>query len=51
MQTSLRDPYIGQGNGAADHVRDEPDFVQVGHALGKHPIGSFKVTARPGCKP
>jgi hypothetical protein len=46
-ETTLRDPYIGQGQNAPHRIRDIPSFLQMSHTFGKRLVRSFKITFRP----
>ena len=50
-ETTLRNPYIRQGDGATDCVRDVPGHLQMSHALGIRPVRCLEIPTRPGCEP
>ena len=47
-ETTLRNPYISQGDGATDGVRDVPGLLQTRHAIGIRPVRCLEIPARPG---
>ena len=49
-ETTLRNPYISQGDCATDCVRDVPGLLHTSHAIGKHPVCCLEIPARPGCE-
>ena len=49
-ETTLRNPYIRQGDGAPDYVRDVPGLLHTRHALGIRPVRCLEIPARPGCE-
>ena len=51
VETTLRNPYIGQGDCATDGVRDVPGPLQTRHAIGIRPVRCLEIPARPGCEP
>ncbi len=50
-QAALRAPDIRQGHAAADHIRDEPVPLQVGHPPTERLEGGIEIAAGPGRKP
>src|SRR5260370_28448914 len=51
VEATLRNPYISQGDGTTDGVRDVPGHAHVCHAIGKQPVCCLEIPARPGCEP
>ena len=49
-ETTLRNPYIRQGDCATDCVRDVPGLLQTRHAIGIRPVRCLEIPARPGGK-
>ena len=50
-RTTLRHPYIRQGDCTIDCVRDVPRLLQTRHALGIRLVRCLEISARPGCEP
>ena len=50
-QTTLRNPYISQGDGATDGVREVPGPLHQSHAVGIRPVRCLEIPTRPGCEP
>ena len=51
VEAALRDPDLGQGDGAIDGVRDVPRHPHTRYAIGKRPVRSIKIPACPMRQP
>src|SRR2546423_13890960 len=49
-QTTLRNPYISQGDGATDGVREVPGPLHQSHAVGIRPVRCLEIPTRPICE-
>src|SRR5689334_2783964 len=47
-ETTLRDPYVRQCDGAANSCRQVPAALHIRHTLGVASVGRLQIATRPG---